>query len=637
MKKKNCLLFLFLAGALPLASCRFSYQADSSASSASIEGSISNASSESTSEGSSLNEGSSSEETASSDKTSSLDGSSSATQSSSSTQPSSTSAQSSSNSSQTSSSSSAASSSSSSRSEEGVMITSCLGAKESISVVWAAYPKASSYQVAYEKTDATTYTRIDDELIEGTKAVIVGLSAGTYRVKVTPVFSSSANESLSGIQENVTVESYDRSGYAHFDYSDGVGAYNDDGTLKKNAVVVYVSNDNKNTVTATLGGKTYTGLVSILQKSQGSVPLDIRIKGVISTNQFASKTLTKGSLPYDTPAYYENTLESTYPSNLKGLQNSVWGPSTGESYWNTTVSNCTSSGYSFKWNKVTSSSGTDSYFNMCDVASAKNVTVEGVSSEATIEQWGFTWKQCQSIEVRNLLFQNYVEDACSFQGGSNSNMDYHHFWLHNCRFNRGLNHWDLTYEQDKSDGDGGFDLKYLGGVTSSNNIFYDCHKTGLVGGSDSAYTKDVTFHHNKYWKCSSRLPLGRQANMHFYNNYYLSCTTCQDIRAHSYTFSEANYFQDCSIPCKVDSTAVVKSYNDVLTNCGSSKATVVTDRTTELSNTCKPDGSSDYSKFTTDSSLFYYDSVNKKSDVSLYLSAADVPGYVEANAGVAIL
>jgi pectate lyase len=270
---------------------------------------------------------------------------------------------------------------------------------------------------------------------------------------------------------------------------------------------------------------------------------------------------------------------------------------------------------------------------MCDVTSAKNVTVEGVSSEATIEQWGFTWKQCQSIEVRNLLFENYVEDACSFQGGGNSDMDYHNYWLHHCHFYRGLNHWDITWERDKGDGDGGFDIKYLHNITSSYNIFSNCHKTGLIGGSDSAYTMNVTFHHNHYQKCSARLPLGRQANMHFYNNYYDQCTTCQDIRANAYCFSEANYFSSCSYPQKTDSTAVIKSYGDVLSNCGSSAATVVNSRSQELTNTCKPDGKSDYSSFTTSSSLFYYDSVNQVSSVSLLQSASEVPTYVVAHAG----
>ena len=55
-------------------------------------------------------------------------------------------------------------------------------------------------------------------------------------------------------KEPVTVNAYDRSGYAHFNRKSsepaytGVGAYNDDGTLKDNALVIYVTESNRNTV-----------------------------------------------------------------------------------------------------------------------------------------------------------------------------------------------------------------------------------------------------------------------------------------------------------------------------------------------------------------------------------------------------
>ena len=66
----------------------------------------------------------------------------------------------------------------------------------------------------------------------------------------------------------------------------------------------------------------------------------------------------------------------------------------------------------------------DSYYNMLDVAGAKNVTVEGIGVDAKIFQWGFTFKSdCKSIEVKNLTFDDYTEDACSFEGaGSDSDL-----------------------------------------------------------------------------------------------------------------------------------------------------------------------------------------------------------------------
>ena len=64
----------------------------------------------------------------------------------------------------------------------------------------------------------------------------------------------------------------------------GVGAYNDDGSLKSNAVVIYVNKDNAKTVTAHLGNGSFTGLQSILnayQKGNITTPLVVRVLGLI--------------------------------------------------------------------------------------------------------------------------------------------------------------------------------------------------------------------------------------------------------------------------------------------------------------------------------------------------------------------
>ncbi|UKI48811.1 MAG: hypothetical protein L6U99_08105 [Clostridium sp.] len=64
------------------------------------------------------------------------------------------------------------------------------------------------------------------------RADILGISAGNYSVMIAPK-SSDTNPTIC----DIAVIAYDRSGYAHFNYTSGVGAYNDDGTLKDNAIV----------------------------------------------------------------------------------------------------------------------------------------------------------------------------------------------------------------------------------------------------------------------------------------------------------------------------------------------------------------------------------------------------------------
>lgn len=498
------------------------------------------------------------------------------------------------------------------------------GGEEYIVLSWTADAKADSYKVLYKLSSASSYTALDSELIDGTKAHILGLKGGTYDVKVQSVEGSKAFDYLG--QSSIAVKATDRSGYAFFNNDSGIGAYNADGTLKTGAIVIYVDEASKNTVTC----GSYKGLVNILQnQSKIGKPLDIRIKGSIDTNQFNVKN---SSAYYDKHTvydyggsdYFTNTLETTYASNLSGLTNWVKGPDS--------LSITTNNQYTYKG--VTSSGGTDTYLNMCDVSGQSNITIEGVGSNAVINQWGFTWSKCNSIEVKNLLFQDYPEDACSFQGGGNSDMNYNNFWLHNCTINQGKNNWDCTAEQDKHEGDGGMDLKYLKNVTASYNHFYKDHKTGLIGGSDSAYTQNVTFHHNYYDHCSSRLPLGRRVNLHAYNNYYYECGTCQDMRAYSYTLSENNYFYSCDTVSALKSSAVIKSYNDVFDSCGNNASTIVTLRTADVTNSCKPDGSSDYSDFDTNASLFYYDVDNKVSKVTLMETAAAVKGNLASKAGV---
>ena len=490
---------------------------------------------------------------------------------------------------------------------------------------------ASNSTVSYSQ-DGINWTNIDSELIrydstsKTARADILGLKSGSYIVKVYNTEKESTTATL-----NVSAD--DRSGYAQFGTDTGVGAYNKDGSLKSDAVVIYVTDATKNTVS--YGGK--TGLVNILKASR-SVPLCVRFLDTIKTVQFNSINYTSTAQTDELLTEQANSLGNTKAGySASSIISNGWN-----SYSNDINSGITElSGLTSKM--MYSSGEFDTYWNMCDISSANNVTLEGVGENAGLYQWGITWSRCNSIEVKNLTFTDYTEDACSFQGGSNSDVNsYGRYWVHNCTFNRGKNNWDLSYEQDKHYGDGATDFKFCNSITSSYNVFNNCKKTGLVGGSNNNYTRNVTFHHNYYNSVGSRLPLGRQANMHIYNNYYYNCSTCQDIRANAFVLSESNYFEGCQNPQKVstDSTytgTVIKSYNDYLTGCGSSAATVVTSREQSLNGNCKPDGSTNYTNFDTNTSLFYYDSTNKKSDVTILTDVSKVKEFVPSVAGAGTL
>ena len=68
------------------------------------------------------------------------------------------------------------------------------------------------------------------------------------------------------------MSSYDRSGFAFSKNSpaegNGVGAYNNDGTLKSGTQVIYITEDTKNTVTADIDGTIQTGIINITQQAK---------------------------------------------------------------------------------------------------------------------------------------------------------------------------------------------------------------------------------------------------------------------------------------------------------------------------------------------------------------------------------
>ncbi len=497
----------------------------------------------------------------------------------------------------------------------------------------------NSYKVYYKGANNTDFVEIDSELIRvgnsSVRADIVGLEEGNYTIKV-----SANNES---VERTITVSKDDRSGYAHFNNSTGVGAYNNNGTLKANAVVVYVTDSTKNSVTAKINGTTYTGISDIITHATNeNIPVDIRIIGTIGaatwnplsvSNYYDSKnkvginpeTAVKGAngqyLSTSKSEYSEsdiinggyNTLNTTTYSKLNGLTNKIKYDSSKKEF--------------------------DSYYNMLDIKGAKNVTVEGIGSDAGLFQWGFTWKSdCKSIEVKNLTFDDYTEDACSFEGSSNatsiSGFGGKYYWIHNNTFEKGVNYWDVCSEQDKHDGDGATDFKKCAFITISYNHYIKNHKTGLVGGGDDQTTASLTFHHNFYDQCQSRLPFARQANMHMYNNYYYkSSGNNMQIYAGAYAFIENCYFEGVTNTFIIDSrnlrTAAVKSFNNKYDNCsGTSGATIVASREQSVTNQNVFDTS-----FDTNPTNFYYDSYNKCSDVEILTATDDVKEFVTLHAG----
>ncbi|MBQ2827417.1 MAG: hypothetical protein IJF13_09335, partial [Clostridia bacterium] len=438
---------------------------------------------------------------------------------------------------------------------------------------------------------------------------------------------------------DIDVEKQDRSGYAHFGREEGIGGYNNDGTVKEGAKILYLTNENKNTVTLDINGTTYTGLVEILKANQYMEdPLIIRVLDRITTNQW--KTTEEAPRTKDETMigdeYFKSLFSDKQGENLAGLSINVYVSKLDKRFEYVT----TPDGIELVAAVDEETSSNDIDATMLQIENASNVTIEGVGSKAEIYQFGIGFMYSDSIEVKNLSFRHYPEDGLQLLAyGSAGACNLHgYYWVHNNTFKEGLDNWGVG----DSDGDESVSLADVRNVTFSFNKFYKTGKTLILGGWEYDACLNMTFHHNYYMLCEQRLPLSRNSNIHNYNNYFVSCDRGLSPRVSTYVFSEANYFDGVGEAYYGDAGSepwgAVKSFGDIYRSTGVDDIVVkVTERDAYVENTCKPDEKVDYSKFDTDSELFYYDAENKCSDVEILHEAKDVPEFVPQYAGVGIL
>ena len=432
---------------------------------------------------------------------------------------------------------------------------------------------------------------------DGARVDVMGLKPGTYTLKVT---TKTGTYTQSGIEVNAQ----DRSGYAHYNYTDGVGAYNDDGTLKDNAIVLYVTDENKNTVTLSYGGVTVSGIGNILNsvgKACGEAGHETECKKVSKGKTYYGKGNTNQSI-------LQLLAENNIPLVIRmvGVVSESGLYKTGT--WAAANAGLIDGLTDYDSNDYGGSVGDNGH--MARMKSAKDVTIEGVGTDAAMDGWGIHFMSetsttaaglGKSFEVRNLTFMNQPEDAIGMEGvqeGSVITAPVERCWIHNNEFYSP----SITgpAESDKAEGDGSCDFKRGEYLTVSYNYFEGCHKTNLVGSSDTSLQYNLTYHHNIWKGCKARQPLGRQANMHFYNNQFIGTTDyAMNTRANAYIYSEYNLFFMTKNPMDVRSGAI-KSYNDSFSSCiGAMTGTVVTDKSTKVTSGNK------YENFDTDAALSY--------------------------------
>ncbi len=482
--------------------------------------------------------------------------------------------------------------------EGDLNVVSVGGWNEMMYLVVSGVADADVTGVSYSGPTTGSLTGQDFEYLvrdtdSGARVDVTGLKPGSYSITMETVKGSVT-------VSNVNVGEQDRSGYAHYNFTSGVGAYNDDGTLKDNAVVLYVTDSNKNSVTLTSkDGTTVTGIGHILNSAgQDTGSGETSKGGTPNNNSDIIEKIAKDG----TPLVVRIIGNVTAPDGLTEFDSVNYGGSEGDNGF------------------------------MARMQSGKDVTIEGIGTDATINGWGIHFiaetanaDLGKSFEVRNIAFRNVPEDCLGMEGaqsGSELTASAERCWIHNCEFYAPS--IANPAESDKDGGDGACDFKRGQYFTNSYCYYEGYHKTNLVGANDDCIQYHLTYHHN-YWKdCESRGPLARQADIHMYNNVYDGQTSyCQNPRANAYIFSEYNLFTGCKDICEVTSGGVVKSYMDTVENCrGNAQATVVTDKSTTVSSDCL------YANFDTNSSVSYIPSGNYAldTDTSILKSEFETEG-----------
>jgi len=498
---------------------------------------------------------------------------------------------------------------------------------ESLYVTWKEGAPSSS--AAYYRLKGTSdWTQVDSELIRSVsnseaRVDMLGLTAGDYEVKIKP---SAGNEIE--LSAPVSVTAYDRSGYAHFNRKtseaayEGIGAYNDDGTLKDNALVIYVTDENKDTVMSDIDAKYKFNIPNYFNNSWGNKQAD-GIGWWLNNAQYTkSEKNSSGEA-------IENKSSNTYDPNGGSLGFAklvaddipICIRLVGKV---TTPEGCTA----YDSLKEGGSEGDNGH--MARMKDLKNVTIEGVGNDAKIEGWGihFMVGDCSnnkgsSFEVRNITFDKYPEDAVGMEGasknGSYTENPVSRCWVHNNTFLPG--YCASPAESDKAEGDGSCDFKRGEYFTLSYNYFTDCHKTNLIGASEKNYQYNISMHHNWWNNCGSRIPLSRNANMHFYNNYISVDSVAEGIsyvhaiEGTGYLFTESNYYLGCK---QITRSGIGKSWNNSFYGChGNNGLTIVKSREEKVSSSCKYYDGSSLENFDTNPNQFYYNAQSKQSDCLL--------------------
>jgi len=313
------------------------------------------------------------------------------------------------------------------------------------------------------------------------------------------------------IVTDLVPSAFDRQGFA-FDptspWGTTTGAYNTDGTLRNDAVVIYVTAENVNTFTTPWGT---TGIGGA--------------NGLFHENNVRNRTgANVGSMIDATPVAIRLIGDVPTPATVR----------TG---------------------------------NMIRVARSANLTFEGIGTDAIISGWGLNIMS-SNVVVRNLTFIGYPDDAINLEGWAGTTGQWPTIGAgllapSSPTGNRvSTNIW-ITQNTfiDNNSGDGAIDASNNSSYfTIGWNRVYDGGRLANLGTTQNNIRFRGTVHSNFVSNNHSRVPRVRWGQVHFYNN-VIDGASLYAIGAghHASIIAEGNYFIRANAPMMISNQGAAVS------------------------------------------------------------------------------
>lgn len=448
-------------------------------------------------------------------------------------------------------------------------ITETNGDLENASVIWKK-TDAEGYNVYYKGALDSKFVQVDDALIreygDTCRVDIPGLRAGDYTISIVPVQNQKPDKEAA-VKTKVSVRAHVREGFAFAPSSPTKGmvsgGYQNDGTPQEGAQILYINKENVNTI---------------------SLDVITNAKGTKTTTTGLTNILSARKKGYDTTPLILRVIGTLKNTDVTGLN---------------------SNGY-------------------LELKGVKNVTLEGIGSDATLYGIGLLVRNSENVEVRNLGLMKFPDDGVSLDT-NNQNI-----WVHN----NDIFYGTAGSDADQAKGDGSCDIKGKSTyVTVSYNHFWDSGKSSLCGMNDTEEFF-VTYHHNWFDHSDSRHARIRVGSIHLYNNYYDgNAKYGVGVTKGASAFVEKNVFRNCKYPMlsskqgtdiadgekgtfSGENGGIIKAFDNEITgekaivyakdNATQFDAYLAATREEKVPDTYKTvQGGTTYNNFDTDSSKFY--------------------------------